>query len=274
MSTMRIVSAAAGSRSSLLCLLALSLVFLLGTTATADLINPGDLLVTVGSVGMSGDAGVIAVDPKTGKQTIVSMNDNLLQPQAIIVGANGNIYVADQLASNGGAIIRIDPMTGKQTVVSKDDNFSNGPLGMALDADGNLIVGDSGARKILRIDPQTGKQTVITMTDFNPLGLRVGPSGDIVVADAIDKEIIRIDPKTGKQTVISQGNMLTAGLADVAIEANGDILASDSGSKSIIRIDPIFNIQTNVSQGGKLLGPLGLTVGMGSIFVADFQDIS
>jgi hypothetical protein len=74
--------------------------------------------------------GVVAVDPTTGKETLISSNtipinadsQFLHYPQGLTIGPNGDIYVADALAfGTGGGIVEVDPATGKQTELSSNE---------------------------------------------------------------------------------------------------------------------------------------------------------
>ena len=78
---------------------------------------------------------MIAVDPVTGAQTVLSQGGSLSTPFGIAVDAAGRILVADTSAAFGGdgqgAVIAVDPVTGAQTILSRADNFIN-PSGIAV----------------------------------------------------------------------------------------------------------------------------------------------
>ena len=74
------------------------------------------------------------------------------------------------------AVVRVDPLTGAETVVSLlDETLGNVPTGVAIDANGDLLVtemiGPSGGRRtggesrpvpdIVRVDPVTGTPSVV-----------------------------------------------------------------------------------------------------------------
>lgn len=89
----------------------------------------GSVLVT--STGTPG--GIISVDPVTGKQTLLSSNDqpvNALRqfyqlPVGVRESASGRLLVADQNAFGDGGVIGVNPATGKQTKVSANDQPVN-----------------------------------------------------------------------------------------------------------------------------------------------------
>lgn len=69
---------------------------------------------------------------------------SLYQPDDVVVGADGSIYVN----SLGGDIVRIDPASGKVTVLLSGLKL---PQGLNLDNQGNLVITDTGRNKIIRL---------------------------------------------------------------------------------------------------------------------------
>ena len=160
-----------------------------------------------------------------------------LNPGDIIVGVPG-----------GAKIIKVDPLTGLQTTIASGAPLVH-PEGVAIDAAGNIIVGDVGAfgagapnGAIIRVDPATGAKFVISSGGLlvDPIGLAIDAFGDIIVpdpsADGGSGLIIRIkvDPITGLGTQ----EIITSGIKAVfvAIDASGDIIAPND--TEIIRVDP------------------------------------
>jgi sugar lactone lactonase YvrE len=68
---------------------------------------------------------VIAVDPVTGAQTVISQAGNFSSSFGIALDAAGRILVADFSAGLGfqGAVIGMDALTGAQTIISQGGNF-------------------------------------------------------------------------------------------------------------------------------------------------------
>src|SRR5262249_2388462 len=130
----------------------------------------GDLLIA--DINDVNPGMIIRVNPMTGAQTLVSSGGFFANPNYLALEATGNLVVADSDAfplsgcnTGCGAVIRVDPVTGAQTVVSSGGFFVN-PVGIALEADGNILVGDpdalGGGGAIIRVNPATGAQTVIS----------------------------------------------------------------------------------------------------------------
>ena len=136
----------------------------------------GELLV----LNIAFPSQIVRVNPQTGAQYVVSQGGYLKNPQAITVGGN-DIYITDVATADGnfgvGRILRVDGLTGNQTVVSTG-GYLVGPVGIAMDAKGQLIIGD----------PYT----------VNPLSLDLVNGG-------YDGAIVRIDPATGEQTLLARG---------------------------------------------------------------------
>jgi sugar lactone lactonase YvrE len=84
----------------------------------------GRILVT--DEGAGGSGSVIAIDPATGIQTVVSTGQNFMGGEELLaVDLSGRILVIDFNAGTGsnGAVIAVDPVTGMQTFLSQDQNF-------------------------------------------------------------------------------------------------------------------------------------------------------
>lgn len=150
------------------------------TTGAQTLVSGGGLFSDPRSVaiGPTGDffvvdtsaLAVFRIDPTTGTQTVVSSNQFFATPFAMAAAANGTLYVTDlgdPCACGPPAIIAIDPAgdpSGNQTVVSSCCLLAE-PLGIAIAADGTLIVSDGGVfspPQVVAVDPGTGAQTVIS----------------------------------------------------------------------------------------------------------------
>jgi len=126
---------------------------------------------------------IIRVDAATGSQTQIATGAYLKRPQGIAVLGN-HIYVTDVATSDGnfgvgfGIVIDVNRQNGNQTLLSKGDNLV-GPVGIAIDNAGQLIVGD----------PYT----------VNPASANLADGG-------YDGAIIGIDPATGVQHLIARGH--------------------------------------------------------------------
>ena len=223
----------------------------------------------------------------------------LTRPLSIAAKADGHLVVTANLNNPSlNIVVRIDPITGDRTVVSgctgKDsnrncvgENIGSGPPlvwpnGIAIDADGYLIVTDYGLGAVVCIDPITGDRTVIsgcteraTERPRNCIGEIIGngPSlqnsnGIVVEADGqlvvIQSELImRIDPVTGDRTVVSgcaardsnfdcvdevgSGPRLDFFPGEIAMEADGHLVVVDEDLEMVMRINSVTGDRTVVS---------------------------
>jgi hypothetical protein len=169
-------------------------------------------------------------------------------------------------------------------VVSPGSNFTSSPLGvfgLAVEASGQLIVGD-GTAGVLRVDPVTGtKSTVTSGGNLNVvLAVVVAPNGDIYASDASAimggaSKVVRVDPVSGAQTLITSGGNLAIP-AGLALESSGAILVCDASTfahlpaDQVVRVDPVSGVQSVLSSGGLLRTPTGIAVSAnGDILLAN-----
>ncbi|HBI46093.1 MAG TPA: hypothetical protein DDY78_25045 [Planctomycetales bacterium] len=145
---------------------------------------------------------------------------------------------------------------GVQSVVTAGGLLTD-VYGVAVAADGQLIVADPFNKQLVRVNPLTGAQTVVSSHDkfASPDGIALAANGDIYVADSGfhgTPAIIRVNPTTGAQTVISTGQFFVSP-GDLVFGRDGDLyvadFAADGGAGAIIRVDPTTGNQTVLTQG-------------------------
>jgi len=236
----------------------------------------GDVLVAEQSI-VAGLAvpSVIRVDRATGTRSLISSNTSpaggpsLGNPSGIDLDANGNILVADMTAFGDGAIIRVDPTTGARTLVSRNGSPAggprlDGPMDLAVAANGDIYVANTFGTNVLRVDPTTGARTLISANGnpgggnaFSwPWGMTIDAGGDILIADSNayggPGGIIRVDPATGNRSVVSNNATGTGPIfdhpGDLVVEAcTNTLLVTDSGMEAVYRVDPTTGNRTLVS---------------------------
>lgn len=199
-------------------------------------VDPSGSIILTDKTAFGGSGGVIRVDPLTGLQTLITTGGLLSgDPHGLVMDAAGQLIVAENLS---GRLVRVDPLTGSQTLISSGGLLNN-PNGVALDADGNLIVTtDQGASdQVIRVNALTGAQTLISSGGLfvGPRGVSVDAAGNIIVADQDafggSSALFRIDPFTGTQTVISSGGLFVDpfGVAIAPVPEPGTLLLLGSG---------------------------------------------
>jgi sugar lactone lactonase YvrE len=193
----------------------------------------GDLMVV--NLGVAGLPVILRIDPRTGAQSGVS-SEGAIGSSSLAIDADGDLLVKAPRrflpgvcmgGSNDGnvctsgaecqssepqpvprprcvipspedSILRVDPVTGAATVVSSG-GLLTGPTGIAIDADGDLIVVTPSA--IFHIDPVTGAQKTVSADASSLFSIAIVP--DLQIA---------MDIKPGSDT--NPINLFTRGAPD------------------------------------------------------------
>jgi sugar lactone lactonase YvrE len=191
-------------------------------------------------------------------------------PQGVAADGIGNVYVAD---TQNHTIRKITPMGVVSTFAGSPGSSGtadgtgtaarfNQPLGVGVDAVGNVYVADWNNSAIRKITPA---QVVTTIAGFElPMGVAVDGGGTVYVADTWHQTIKRIDP-AGLVTTLA-GSLNAAGGVDgtgadarfnfpkgVAVDGAGNVYVADTDNNSIRRITPAGVVST-------IVGVLGLPV--------------
>lgn len=116
----------------------------------------------------------------------------LSSPTGIVVHPNGDVYVAEH------HVWRISRFTaGGSLVGTFADPDLVYPVGIAVDADGNLLVASSEAHSIVKFAPDGTKLAVLPSPPspalVQPYGVAVGPAGEIYVSDPGAQRVAVLD---------------------------------------------------------------------------------
>src|SRR5215469_14359820 len=208
-------------------------------------------------------------------------------PLGLAVDSAGNVYVADGSSNEGASndtIRKITPAGDVSTfagsagqAVSDDGGGAaarfNNPMGVAVDASGNVYVADELNSTIRKVTP-AGEVTTFagiagqpgsadgtgSSARFRfPRGVAVGPSGNVYVADTSNHTIRQITPGGVVTTLAGDGQ---AGFADgvgtaakfnfpggVAVDADENIFVADSNNNRI-RLVTSAGIVTTLAGSG------------------------
>lgn len=237
-----------------------------GATFTPTVFSSGPLLTHAwhvavdlrGRVLVTDDyAGVVAVDPVTGSQSVIASIAALGGiPFGIVATRDGRLYVS---LIRPGRILRLDPDTGIPSVVTSG-GLLDSPLGLALGPDGQLYVAESWLPlrgSIVRVDPNSGAQALVATS-----GEFIYPF-DIAVRDGVVWTLQGgfNDGRGGcfEETRLSDGTSTHSSLSTycrakgIAIAGDGTIAYSDCIPVDIVCSTPI----TGRSTGGATLTGLG-----------------
>jgi len=241
-------------------------------------------LVVADQDAVGGPGAIIRVNLQTGTQTVVSSKNtpgNMMKaPSDVAIAPDGNYYVVDPAALDGnGALFKVNATTGAQTVISQDQFFHN-PRGIALDANGNVLVADEhtaggGGGRVELVDPSTGAQTLICPQGdfFTPLGV-TSLNGQVIVGDEnaynnASGGIVRCDPTTGAESQITTLGYLHA-TSGVTIKDGQIVVASQDGFSGdgsygdpdggVLSVDPTSGAQTVISSGQFFNDPVEVVI--------------
>lgn len=243
---------------------------------TINVAAPGSLLTVAGTGtnGFTGDNGQ-------------AIQANISRPIRMTFDAAGNLYFADfnnnrirRVATNG----IITTIAGNGTAGFSGDNGPatsaqlNGPLGVALDRNGNILIADSGNNRIRRVNAATGVITTAAGTGdtgFNgdggaatsarisgPENVFVDKDNNIFIADFGNNRVRKVAANgatistvagTGTSGFSGDGGQATAANisfpTDVVVDNAGNIFICASGNNRIRKVTTDGVINTIAGNG-------------------------
>ncbi len=280
-----------------------------GSVYIADLGNSRIRKVSGGIINTI--AGGTALAPITDGVSATSIRLN--GPTGVTVDGFGNVYFAEGSVGSGSGLTvgdyrvwRVSP-SGTLTAAAGNglQSFSgdagaasraqlNSPLGMAMDASGNLYFADTANHRIRRISPGGTITTVAgnalpgfsgdggpaTLAELDtPTGVAVDAGGNLYIADSANNRVRRVGTDGTVSTIVGNGNAalfgdggpaLAAALngpQGVAVDGSGNLYIADTLNHSVRRVDTSGQISTAVPS---LVAPRAVAVTpSGVLYVAD-----
>lgn len=152
-------------------------------------------------------------------------------PMGVAALDDGTIYVVDYAT---GELLRLP--SGAATAAGDGRSVVarglEGPVGLALDARGRLLVSEATAGRVVRIDPASGAREVLARDLAQPEGLAVLPDGGIAVAEVGAQRLSLLGARRGRPRVIARdlpvGQMFTRTPAPVFMPTG--VAAGDDGT--------------------------------------------
>ncbi|MFB9842888.1 putative Ig domain-containing protein [Mucilaginibacter ginsenosidivorans] len=163
-------------------------------------------------ISAAGIVSTFAGNGSAGNANGPALQASFNQPQGIAVDASGNVYVSDQnyIRKISSGIVSIFAGSGAQGFADGPGTIAsfNHPYGIAIDAEGNLFIADTGNDLIRKITPQ-GKVTTAAGDLQNPNNTDKNfnqPTG--IVIDAVGNAYIT-EFWGGLANNNNQGNVIT-----------------------------------------------------------------
>ncbi len=193
---------------------------------------------------------VLIIQPET--STLV---EDLDANDAISVDSDGNIYVSEYGVYNnssgkgsGTKVMKITPSGDVSEFVSG----LNGPVGNAIDSNGNFYVNDDNnfdsngavSGTLLKFSPN-GDKSIIAEIDGYPAGVLLGTDGNFYVSNYSKPLVHKVTPD-GTITDFATDNRLTGGVG-IAYDDDGNIIVGNFITGDILSVDPSGNVSLIVN---------------------------
>ncbi|HJX61909.1 MAG TPA: NHL repeat-containing protein, partial [Dehalococcoidia bacterium] len=213
-----------------------------------------------------------------------SGNGQFNEPWGVAVDAQGNVYVADtwnHRIQKFDKDLKYVTQWGSSASDLKNPKLTDfwGPRDVAVDAQGNVWVADTGTSRVLKFDAngaylatlggpgsETGKLS-------EPVGVEVAANGDVYVADAWNARIQRFDKDLKQQAAFPVPGWLPNDPTTkpyLALLPEGDIIASDPTRQRVLRLQPDGRIAAvyEGTEEAPMAGPTGLALSADTLFIS------
>lgn len=241
------------------------------TTTTPVVVTPPTIVLLAGSYYGAGNMN--------GEGTKAS----LYQPASIVTDSAGNMFFSDSANSTirkispTGVVTSFAGASGKRGAIDgagETARFDN-PIGLAIDKNDNLYVGDPGNYLIRKITPagmvstlaggalnESGDIRVVNGVGTNarfafPYALVVDSVGNVFVADYAANNVRKITPAGMVSTFAGSNDQFQRGSTDgtgvnarfrsprgITIDSNDNIYVADTGNATIRKITPAAVVST------------------------------
>jgi DNA-binding beta-propeller fold protein YncE len=240
----------------------------------------------VGGPAAGSNSVVLAVTPQSGAWTATA-NTNWLQLSAANTNGTGSANVVFSYQPNTNAATR----SGTLTIAGQTLTFTQAgsgyvaaqpvtslaalglaePLGVAVDAGGNVYFADSGNNAIKEwVAANNTVATLVSSGLAQPWGVAVDAAGNVYFADSGNNAIKKWSPGQSNPSILVSSNATTPlnGPRGVAVDGAGNVYIADTDDGAI-KEWKVNNTLTNLVSSG-LSRPGGVAVDIaGNVYIAD-----
>ena len=183
------------------------------------------------------------------------------RPGAVVLNdGNGNPFATGYVQGTG-----VSPLVDFQGAAPAPlISGLNEPLGITVDASGNVLVANAGTGNVL-LTTTAGSQSQVGSGFNHPTGVAEDGAGNIFVAQS--GIIYEVAKTTGVQTQLNLSGLSDPN--DLAVDGTGNLYVSEPNLGKVVKVTP-SGVQTNVGTG--LSAPRGIAVDAGgNVYIADYS---
>jgi uncharacterized protein (TIGR03663 family) len=212
------------------------------------------------------------------------------EPWGIAVAEDGTVYVADTwnhrvqaFSATGEFLHQFGEYTNVQHDAQEDPGNFWGPRDIAIDAQGNLYVTDTGNKRVQKFDPQGnflqlwGGGGIVPGAFEEPVGIDIDDQGNIYVADTWNRRVQKFDANFEpllQWDVAGWDSETVVNKPYLTVGPEGRVFVSDPEGYRIIAYTPTGEVDVTWGQYGQDLASMALPLGLdinqqGQLFITD-----
>jgi hypothetical protein len=154
-----------------------------------------------------------------------------LRTGAVNILSGGTLVATSLLYGVGqGPAVAFGP--GTQSALIGTGGLS-APRAVAVDAAGDVFVGDSANNRVVKLPAGGAPQTTVGSGLNQPWGVAVDGAGDLFIGDAGNNRVVEVTHSGVQTTVPTSGLNLPRG---VAVDGAGDLFIADAGNNRVVEI--------------------------------------